>query len=626
MSTHPSPPVKKQEPEQFWVRWGHKFSKLRVVSSVYKPLKPRHIRILELETGGFDDPLRGRFIITSFSSRINQKYDALSYMWGNHTPVDTITIAGVAVPIAANLAAALKYLRQYEVPKRLKIWVDAVCINQEDLDERGHQVAMMRLVYRNANCVRIWIREPIKEDSPAVAALQTFEMPLTNNSEIAKACLGTDATFWDPVIPIFQNRYWNRIWIQQEILSARRLQLHCMNVTFPGSSIAYFFEALWLLFKAIRDQPEFEPWWHRFARLTTGHNFAFYQLYDSLIKKQPCKNLINLLYMCNLVEAGELPDRVYALMHLANDYKEGDIVVDYKNEDVKVMLQAAIHHITCHQNLEFLDQSFLKDSTATTHERYNLALKPTWIPNAWYGIDLGASEDLYVNSRNPAHEDSPHSCSPHSVDIETLQLCVRGVKIDIVQCLYGHGEYPTTSVSQFWSSSLGMYLQDVLDANWTEMRLDICKAIVTPYNILPWDVRTALIHFHELSQDSSFAECIIGDGFAGIVPHLTLVPSSLLVVLGHVLDNISGRALIHTKEGLHGLIPDCDILEGDEVWYLLGCSFPVLLRRQNNGTYWHICSARIPGLEGHKDLHRLRTESLPGDRFGEWMIEDIKLE
>ncbi|RYN19368.1 hypothetical protein AA0115_g10769 [Alternaria tenuissima] len=174
----------------------------------YEPLPDRCIRVLELQPGERADPFRGRFTIISIDGE--DKFDALSYMWDNASPVDHIVVDGAAIPVAWNLARALEYLRDQQGSEVRKIWIDAVCINQEDKNERGHQVAMMRSVYSKADCVRIWINEPfLEEDSEAVTALKSFEL----GAEESRFGLGDNIEFWKPLGPIFNNDYWYRLWM-----------------------------------------------------------------------------------------------------------------------------------------------------------------------------------------------------------------------------------------------------------------------------------------------------------------------------------------------------------------------------------------------------------------------------
>jgi hypothetical protein len=171
----------------------------------YEPLPARYIRVLELQPGERANPLHASF--TTISIDGGDKFDALSYMWGDASPVDHIVVDGAAIPVAWNLARALEYLRGQQGSEIRRIWIDAVCINQKDEKERGHQVAMMRSVYSKADCVRVWVNAPeLKEESEALAALKSFEL----GAEELNWGLGDDIQFWKPVKAIFKNLPDNR--------------------------------------------------------------------------------------------------------------------------------------------------------------------------------------------------------------------------------------------------------------------------------------------------------------------------------------------------------------------------------------------------------------------------------
>ena len=174
----------------------------------YEPLEPRCIRILELQPGQRSDPFLGKFIIVNVDSGF--AYDALSYMWGDATQTDQVVVDGAAIPVAWNLTRALEYLRDFAGSEPLRIWIDAICIDQNDVHERAEQVAMMRAIYHNATCVRSWIKEPaLDEASAAVAALKSFKPSL----EVENRGLGDDIQFWEPLVSVFRNGYWNRVWM-----------------------------------------------------------------------------------------------------------------------------------------------------------------------------------------------------------------------------------------------------------------------------------------------------------------------------------------------------------------------------------------------------------------------------
>lgn len=84
-------------------------------------------------------------------------YDALSYVWGafDSPAQKTLEINGKIMRITPNLHQALCSLLQDNSLRQL--WVDAVCINQEDLEEKGNQISMMADIYKHASRVRIYL-------------------------------------------------------------------------------------------------------------------------------------------------------------------------------------------------------------------------------------------------------------------------------------------------------------------------------------------------------------------------------------------------------------------------------------------------------------------------------------
>jgi hypothetical protein len=195
-----------------YVGWSHCRTRpgLLLPQLVYDPLPPRCIRILVLELGERSEPLEGHFIVASIEDKVS--YDALSYVWGDPVPVHHIVINGAAISIARNLALALLCLRDSLWRDPLRIWIDAICIDQNNEIERGHQVAMMRSIFSKADCVRIWINEPdLDEESLALAALKDFHFQ--GNEPDHHYGLGVDIEFWEPLGPIFNNEYWIRLWM-----------------------------------------------------------------------------------------------------------------------------------------------------------------------------------------------------------------------------------------------------------------------------------------------------------------------------------------------------------------------------------------------------------------------------
>ena len=120
------------------------------------------IRLLELLPGPTGSPLKCNII----DARKNDlpMYEALSYAWGEPTMSHTVheLASQATLHITANLSQALHAIRYEHTPRVL--WVDAICINQSDLREKGHQVALMGQIYRDAQRVVVWLGLKIAPD------------------------------------------------------------------------------------------------------------------------------------------------------------------------------------------------------------------------------------------------------------------------------------------------------------------------------------------------------------------------------------------------------------------------------------------------------------------------------
>lgn len=89
-------------------------------------------------------------------------YNALSYVWGPQHPSHLLRIEGDNsgnLNIGPNLHAALIRLRPLPNQGLSSLWVDQICVNQQDLEERAAQVQRMRDVFKAASMVHIWLGE-----------------------------------------------------------------------------------------------------------------------------------------------------------------------------------------------------------------------------------------------------------------------------------------------------------------------------------------------------------------------------------------------------------------------------------------------------------------------------------
>jgi hypothetical protein len=116
-------------------------------ANVYQPLDPGadDFRVLEILPGNAGDTIRCS-ITQPF--HLNTNYRALSYRAGDPTKTGEIVVNGHLFNVFATLFSAMKRLRFAD--KSRILWIDQICINQSNLEERSSQVPKMRLIYERA--------------------------------------------------------------------------------------------------------------------------------------------------------------------------------------------------------------------------------------------------------------------------------------------------------------------------------------------------------------------------------------------------------------------------------------------------------------------------------------------
>ncbi|KAF2868679.1 heterokaryon incompatibility protein-domain-containing protein, partial [Massariosphaeria phaeospora] len=124
----------------------------------YQPLQSaREIRLLQLlSTEDKTSPVQCRWHTVTLQAREHQ-YEALSYCWGSSHETQKVYTDTGFVRVNKNLHTALRDLRNTGSERFL--WADAICINQADIQERNHQVSLMKSIYSSAARVIVWLGE-----------------------------------------------------------------------------------------------------------------------------------------------------------------------------------------------------------------------------------------------------------------------------------------------------------------------------------------------------------------------------------------------------------------------------------------------------------------------------------
>lgn len=222
----------------------------------YSALQPdKHCtRLVCIQPAGRDDdPISCTLIDAVFGDR--PKYQALSYMWGDGADKLKILLNGAEFHVTHNLFDALQFLRREPDPDQRPVWIDAISINQADIPERNRQLQMMPHIYSRADAVLIWLGKKYakyesadaKEDMgtrPELARnnisdeairppnnISDEEISPPNSSTVDGDCSSTPASSGHTAAEaefaeeVRTDRYWDRVWILQEIGKAHRIQV-----------------------------------------------------------------------------------------------------------------------------------------------------------------------------------------------------------------------------------------------------------------------------------------------------------------------------------------------------------------------------------------------------------------
>jgi hypothetical protein len=270
-------------------------------------------------------------------------YEALSYMWGDEADPQTIKIEGKAYQIRQNLWLALNQLRLAEEERIL--WVDAVCINQDNIAERNHQVGFMSSIYRQAHCVIAWLGPETETSHHAMSFLnQIYE----GSVPVAECDSLRFKEKWAAIKNLCEMPYWGRLWIIQEVVLASDVVLCCGKDTLPGE-----------VFIKIRDllaaYGKYRTW-----NPDTAQEFLHLQPVRLSQHRNRIESsdhtLVDILFEFGEAVCQDPRDKIFGLFFLSKQCCKAQVFVDYSKTAFEICNDAISHYLDEHleEHLEAL--------------------------------------------------------------------------------------------------------------------------------------------------------------------------------------------------------------------------------------------------------------------------------
>ncbi|KAM0279439.1 hypothetical protein ACHAQH_004599 [Verticillium albo-atrum] len=336
------------------------------------------IRLLHILPRGNSSQVCCRLVTTDIS-KTHPTYEAMSYTWGDPTKTHIIWVNGQQFKTTQNVYNLLYDRSPVFKPRR--IWIDSICINQEDNAEKTSQVSIMRQIYDCASLVTIWLGagenahlavDLILELSHYIAAYSPTDKELYR-----KYVPERRSARWLAVNHILAHTYFSRIWMVQEIAVNKLLHVVYGRETIKWETLAPVMLRLILSFEfSIMIEDSAEPGKKNMPIGATNSALL------SGIRKRYHGNetvlsgrLIHLLTECWTFNATDPRDRVFALVGLAEDGAHPLVAPDYNKTAEQVFVDAA--------KFLFMQEGGLREVLYCCGVGWprNLSSLPSWAPD-----------------------------------------------------------------------------------------------------------------------------------------------------------------------------------------------------------------------------------------------------
>ncbi|KAH4085891.1 hypothetical protein HBH46_207640 [Parastagonospora nodorum] len=329
-------------------------------------------------------------------------FASLSYVWGKSSSTRAISIDGREVQVTANLESALRQFRSDGLfSSRFLLWVDALCINQSDVQERAKEVQRMKEIYGSSWTVVAWLGKKTDNSDAGIQLLRdmaTFrdagrERELEIRLQDDPKFLGS--TCWMGLHRLVNRKYWERLWIIQEIvMGGYSVWIRCGASTIDWETfckgIAVLQEHLWL----VKDRCLREDVSRNGVAWSTLSSHLIYQdlsiLHQTPLAENPGLAFGRLLDLAIAAECTDPRDRVYALLGLLPSEVASLVRPDYTISPSAVYTRIAQAFIQAYNSLDLLREgnpwglsgcpSWAADWTWSGRGRHSRVERPLWGP------------------------------------------------------------------------------------------------------------------------------------------------------------------------------------------------------------------------------------------------------
>lgn len=379
---------------------------------------------------------------------------------GEPTLSHTILVNDAMLPSTRNLHEALIALRHRDEERIL--WIDAICIDQKNGEERTHQVLQMSAIYKEANQVIVWLGQPNYTTNYVVREMRRFETEILKHvhakwlpaderwadiwhalDEASGIDRRSSATMKEGYLDLLNRTWFERIWILQEVAHARSARVVCglLDVSVR-------------VFALMPNLLEVSP---------SLHCQAVLDIMPGPMRKHSWygqdRKLLSLARKFRCSKAFDPRDRIYALLAMASDTKESvDLTPDYSKGVGEVVLAMIALFLgikggfsftelpfeypmnwvldCMDNNFDDMSHTLLKDSITSREDIVTMQLLDTGKINLAYKRNKWDETPVFTAARSGAFDILKRLMSSEEVDLESMDH--NGWTLETLAAAEGH--------------------------------------------------------------------------------------------------------------------------------------------------------------------------------------------
>ena len=561
----------------------------------YHPLGHRNIRLLKAwrDDNKLPAELRCEYLLAPLDE-LPVSYTAISYVWGDPTAVSQIICNndGGYLSLSASATEILNMIVEARVPGYF--WIDQLCINQVDKQEKADQVRMMGEIFASANNVIAWLGAPTANSNIVtdfVVTLFNAMKKLASRNAIITAdslCQNIGCEHPSPkwlALRNFLKRPWfERLWIVQEIIMASgEMILLCGNFSITWNTLAEVVvtietNGLSRLILQNTDNGEDDPDAPG-GLLNTACVYAMRKMRNM---RQPIDLQFALIY-CLRFKATDPRDKLFALLGLATDADDLVLRPNYRASVREVFTASSRYMMTLNKSLRILHIAGIGWS------RQILDL-PSWVPD-WsaphraiiFGdmVDNAGYKASAALPSNVKAGPGPDAINLQAIFVDTTHVCLPQPDVTLSWRLTYAGSNKYRHAMVGWVDQLraavdssSYYAQNGFDKN------DVLWRVLIANTIRPGlPAREEYRHFFE--SWLLFHHQPAANGNDGSIDKSTW--DEAWTFNGPFSDAMEARVIFTTKRGLIGIGPPY-MQSGDLICIIIGAQTPFLVRKIKSAT------------------------------------------